>query len=116
MADTSAGRMAYLDFTRPAELCIGCGACTQVCPTGAIRIEDVAGMRRTIITGTVVREQPLVKCSSCGALYQTVAHRNFVLDRMLSYHMELHLDRQLCPACARQLADRPCSSQPTLAV
>ncbi len=40
MADTPAGRLAYFDFTRPAELCIGCGACTQVCPTGAIHIED----------------------------------------------------------------------------
>ena len=39
MADTDAGRLAYFDFTRPAELCIGCGACSQVCPTGAIRID-----------------------------------------------------------------------------
>ena len=45
-------------------LCIGCGACTQVCPTGAIRIEDNNGVRRTIITGTVVREQPLPKSAA----------------------------------------------------
>jgi NADPH-dependent glutamate synthase beta subunit-like oxidoreductase/formate hydrogenlyase subunit 6/NADH:ubiquinone oxidoreductase subunit I len=107
MADTTAGRLAYFDFTRPAELCIGCGACAQVCPTGAIRIEDADGVRRTVITGTVVREQPLVKCSSCGAQYQTVAHRRFVHDRMPSFHMGLHMDRQLCPACARLRADRP---------
>ena len=89
MADTEAGRLAYFDFTRPAELCIGCGACSQVCPTGAIRIEDEVGLfaggalgggtpdlvRRTIITGTVVREQPLLSCSECGAPTQTPAHR-----------------------------------------
>ena len=89
MADTDAGRLAYFDFTRPAELCIGCGACSQVCPTGAIRIEDQVGLfaggtlgggppdlvRRTIITGTVVCEQPLLTCSECGAPTQTPAHR-----------------------------------------
>ena len=71
MADTKAGRLADLDFTRLAELCIGCGACTQVRPTGAISIEDRDGVRRTIITGTVVAEQPLLTCSECGAPTQT---------------------------------------------
>ena len=111
MADTTAGRLAYFDFTRPAELCIGCGACAQVCPTGAIRIEDADGVRRTIITGTVVREQPLVKCKGCGTPYQTVAHHRFVHDRMPSYHMGLHMERELCPSCARLMADRPLSAR-----
>jgi len=106
MADTKAGRLAYFDFLWPAELCIGCGACTQVCPTGAIRLEDRDGVRRTIITGTVVREQPLLVCSHCGAATQTPAHRDFVRLR-LPDHMATLLDRELCPSCARHRADRP---------
>jgi NADPH-dependent glutamate synthase beta subunit-like oxidoreductase/formate hydrogenlyase subunit 6/NADH:ubiquinone oxidoreductase subunit I len=106
MADTKAGRLAHLDFTRPAELCIGCGACTQVCPTGAIHLEDSDGMRRTIITGTIVCEQPLLVCSECGASTQTPAHREFVSNR-LPDHMAALMDRELCPSCSRIRADRP---------
>jgi ferredoxin len=106
MGDTSAGRLAYFDFTRAAQLCIGCGACTQVCPTGAIRIEDQDGLRRTIITGTVVCEQPQLVCSECGAPTQTPAHREFIRQR-LPDHMATLLDRELCPSCARGRADRP---------
>ena len=106
MADTNAGRLAYFDFVRPSELCIGCGACTEVCPTGAIRIEDGDGVRRTIITGTVVREQPLLSCSDCGAPTRTPAHREFIRHR-LPDHMAALLDRELCPSCARRRADRP---------
>jgi NADPH-dependent glutamate synthase beta subunit-like oxidoreductase/formate hydrogenlyase subunit 6/NADH:ubiquinone oxidoreductase subunit I len=106
MGDTPASRLAHFDYQRPAERCIGCGACTQVCPTGAIRLEDREGVRRTIITGTVVREQPLLTCSECETPTQTPAHRDFVRHR-LPDHMAALLDRELCPSCARQRVDRP---------
>ena len=112
LADTSAGRLAYFDFTRPADLCIGCGACTEVCPTGAIHFDDQDGVRRTVITGTVVAEQPLLACSSCGQPTQTPAHRQYIRDR-LPDHMVAHLDRELCPSCTRERADRPGVYAPT---
>ena len=106
MADTTAGRLAYFDFTRAADLCIGCGACTQLCPTGAIHLDDRDGMRSTIITGTTVCQQPLLTCSQCGAPTQTAKHRDFIRGR-LPDHMAALLDRELCQSCARQRADRP---------
>ena len=106
MENTKAGRLAYFDFQRPADLCIGCGACTQVCPTGAIHLEDRDGMRRTIITGTVVCEQPLLVCSECGQPTQPRKHRDFIHSRMPD-HMSAMLDRELCASCARLHTDRP---------
>ena len=97
-----------------AAACIGCGACMQVCPTAAIRIEDLDGVRRTVITGTVVQEQPLLACSECGAPTRTPAHRNFVRDR-LPDHMATLLDRELCPSCARLRTYRPNAERETVA-
>lgn len=69
MIETKNGRMVFNDFTTPAEKCIGCGACTSVCPTGAIIVEDRDGYRVTEITGTVVRKQALEVCSCCGETF-----------------------------------------------
>jgi hypothetical protein len=62
-------------------------------------------VRLTVITGNVVKEQPLLTCVECGAPTRTAAHREFIRSRMPE-HMAALLDRELCPACARERADR----------
>ena len=53
-----------------------------------------------------MREQPLLTCSECGTPTQTPAHREYI-RRRLPDHMATLLERELCPSCARQRADRP---------
>ncbi len=52
----------FYDFS---EVCIACGSCAEICPTGAITITD-AGDTRTIVMPNVTMEFKLKKCASCG--------------------------------------------------
>ena len=101
LSETEAGRLAFHDFTRPSTRCVGCGACAQACPTGAIRLEDVNGLRRTVLTGTVVREQRLIKCGQCGEPYMSQAYLDHLKNRV-GPQAVAHVDRHLCPSCARE--------------
>ncbi len=88
-------------YGEPSDVCIGCGACAALCPTGHIHLEDNE-------EGTVRRVEPfhtehkLVPCPECG--------HGFVAEK----HLE-HLKEQLgekaavlagCPVCrSRQRAE-----------
>jgi ferredoxin len=61
-----ANREVGSPFQLQAEACIGCGACAAVCPTGAIKIEDVNGQRVLHTWNTRV---PLKPCPECGQPY-----------------------------------------------
>jgi ferredoxin len=100
LGQTEAGRLAHNDFTRPSNRCVGCGACSQVCPTGAIKLTDEGGERQTVITGTIVRKQKLLKCSACGTPYTTRAYLDH-MNRRVGPEVPPHVDRLICPTCAR---------------
>lgn len=92
-------------FHLQAEACIGCGACAAVCPTGAIKIEDVDGQRVLHTWHTTV---PLKPCPECGQPY---APEPMIFLRDLVEASE-HLSHQetgtvpwgICPACRRKQA------------
>jgi formate hydrogenlyase subunit 6/NADH:ubiquinone oxidoreductase subunit I len=101
LQDTKADRLAFNDFTRPSTRCIGCGACHQVCPTGAIKVEDEGFHRRTVITGTVVKDHELLHCTKCDKPYMPQVYLDH-LKKRVGPATVAHVDRKLCPACARE--------------
>ncbi len=65
-----AGRGVQRSISTPygvnSEVCIGCGACASVCPTGVIRIREYDGKRHLRFWNTEVE---LIACASCGAQF-----------------------------------------------
>jgi NADH dehydrogenase/NADH:ubiquinone oxidoreductase subunit G len=81
-------------FRLNAEACIGCGACAAVCPTDAIKIEDVDGERILHTWNTSVRLQP---CPECGQPFapEPMAFLGELVEA--SEHL-----MGVCPACRRK--------------
>ena len=53
-------------YHEPSSVCVGCGSCAGVCPTGAIEITETADTRT--IWGKTFR---LVRCERCGQIMGT---------------------------------------------
>lgn len=92
------------------ENCIGCGTCVNLCPTGAIRMEDKDGMRTIYIRDEVIGRSALVKCEACGRLFATQKFLNRVEERT-GEHPHVKESHQYCPTCAKLLSDRVKSSR-----
>lgn len=93
------------DFGITATRCIGCGACAENCPNGAIRISDNGDERVLSLCGTILIRLPLVHCESCGASIEPARYQDFV-SRRLSGMLNRVQKRTVCGTCARKLAAR----------
>jgi len=91
------GRGGYREvgtpFLKETDLCTGCGSCAAVCPTGAIRIEDVEGERYIRLWNTRVK---LAQCTECGKYFAPERLLSQVREKVPAVEDEL---LGVCPEC-----------------
>ena len=86
--------------------CIGCGTCANICPTGAIRIEDHDQIRIIMIRDEVIGRLPLVRCEVCHRLFATENFMQKVADRSTRNHPDVKEHHQRCPTCSKIMSSR----------
>jgi NADH dehydrogenase/NADH:ubiquinone oxidoreductase subunit G len=90
-------RVVTTEFNAISDLCIGCGACAAICPTGTVYVEDKHGeraIRRRELTVARFRLEP---CIVCG---KPLVTEKFLLRRMQALPEESQPD-VICLECKR---------------
>lgn len=97
------GKMSFV--VPNAGLCIGCGTCTNICPTGAVRQEERDGVRTILIRNEIIGRHILEKCETCGRFFATQKFLLHVKERTAP-HPDVKEHHLHCPTCAKLFSDR----------
>jgi len=89
-------------YALPSDICLGCKACAEVCPTGAIRFED-EGNTRYGHSWSETKIQ-LKQCNLCGEYYSPQPFEEKTLAKM-NPEIEEEL-RDMCPSCRRKMMSK----------
>jgi predicted molibdopterin-dependent oxidoreductase YjgC len=93
-------------FVAPIEgRCIGGATCANICPTGAIKVEDRDNVRTISIRAEVIGRHPLERCEGCGRYFETSGFLNH-MDSRMALHPVLKTCHRYCPVCAKLYSDR----------
>jgi bidirectional [NiFe] hydrogenase diaphorase subunit len=91
-------RKITTDFERLSDYCIGCGSCAQVCPTGAIKVEDRGDERKIFTWGQVLARFKLEKCEHCHTPFAPQKYLELINEK--AYKPKgLELIDYICPEC-----------------
>ncbi len=100
MVGRGVDRRVSTPFDMQSDDCTGCAACAEVCPTGAIRVEDRGGRRILHTWNTSVE---LAKCGECGRSYapRAAASLKEPLQETKEKLPEAQDAPDLCPDCRK---------------